>query len=366
MKSSLNKVRKNLRIGFPGQTGFTLVEILVSMSVLSVLLLVSAQVIGQIQNTWTTSNARISQFREARTAFDIITRNLSQATLNTYLDYNASYLSDAGLVSTTAPSSYQRKSDLQFICGPTAEMGLAAGDGVDVPGHAVFFQAPLGIAHNPSYVGLDRLLCARGYFVQFTSDAFFLPEFLASSQLRYRYRLMEFSPPAEKNRIYSGSTGQWYEGAGVPLNTNETPLNQGLTRPIADNILTLIISPRAETTQGGPPPTWIAPDFRYDSLENNTGAGGLGVTQGTQHLLPPYVRVVLVAIDERSAERLAGGDNSGTPPLGAALNAPFTGATAAESLDDSLVTLGNTLREKKLNFRIFSTTVAIRGSKWSM
>lgn len=347
-------------------SGFTLVEILVSMSVLSVLLLVSAQVIGQIQNTWTTSNARISQFREARTAFDIITRNLSQATLNTYLNYDSDYLNNTSATSTTAPTKYERKSDLQFICGPTSTMGLVAGSGDDVPGHAVFFQAPLGIAHNPLYSGLDRLLCARGYFVQYSSDEFFLPGFLASGNFRYRYRLMEFCPPAERNLIYSGDTGDWYQSAGAALDTDENPTVQSLTRPIADNILTLIISPQAEKTQSGPVPTWIAPAFAYNSLTNNTGSGGIGVTQGTQHQLPPYVRVVLVAIDERSAERLvAAGSSSSSPPLGSSLDTPFTGPTAAENLDSNLLELSNTLREQKLNFRIFSTTVAIRASKWS-
>ena len=110
---------------------FTLVEILVSLGVLAILLLISAEVIGTVQTTWTSTNARVSQFREARTAFDIITRNLSQATLNTYLDYDNNYLTaaDPAAATTTAPTRYERKSDLRFVCGP-AGTGGPSGNGL--------------------------------------------------------------------------------------------------------------------------------------------------------------------------------------------------------------------------------------------
>ena len=66
---------------------FTLIELLVSMAILSLLLLLLAQLLDQVQQAWRYSEGRVSQFREARVAFDIITKNLSQASLNTYWDY---------------------------------------------------------------------------------------------------------------------------------------------------------------------------------------------------------------------------------------------------------------------------------------
>jgi uncharacterized protein (TIGR02599 family) len=144
--------------------GFTLVEIMVSLAVLTILLLISAQVIGQVQSTWSASNARVSQFREARIAFDILSRNLSQATLNTYIDYDNNYLATAGSSSatSTAPSNYIRRSELQFVCGPASSLVTATGGGPsELPGHAVFFQAPLGVTNTPAYAGLDRLMCAH-------------------------------------------------------------------------------------------------------------------------------------------------------------------------------------------------------------
>jgi uncharacterized protein (TIGR02599 family) len=50
-----------------------------------------------------------------------------------------------------------------------------------------------------------NLLCGRGYFVSWGDDLGFRPPFLSSVntvQPRFRYRLMEYSPTAESNRIY--------------------------------------------------------------------------------------------------------------------------------------------------------------------
>jgi uncharacterized protein (TIGR02599 family) len=357
---------------------FTLVEILVSLGVLAILLLISAEVIGTVQTTWTSTNARVSQFREARTAFDIITRNLSQATLNTYLDYDNNYLAgaDPEAATTTAPTRYMRKSDLRFVCGPAATYVPSGGGPAILPGHSVFFQAPLGVAHDPSFAGLDRLLCGRGYFVQFTSDAFFRPEFIASGTLRYRYRLMEYSPPAEQNLIYADPSSKtaWMAQAGVTLQAGENAINRGLTRPVADNIVALVISPMLDLSAtgaavgtGSRSSTIIAENFIYDSeqvrLANQAGMG----PQGTQFLLPPLVRVVLVAIDERSAERLSqvSGGDPGTPPLGSQISDLITSRQAAQ-INQTLEEIGQILREQyRVNYRIFSATVSLRGAKWS-
>jgi uncharacterized protein (TIGR02599 family) len=360
----------------PRRAAFTLVEVLVSMTVLLILLLISAQVIGTVQSTWTTSNARVSQFREARTAFDIITRNLSQATLNTYIDYDHNYLKDgtAQATATSAPSRYVRKSDLRFVCGPAVGGGTPlitqGGSAAESPGHAVFFQAPLGVSHDPAYVGLDRLLCGRGYFVQYTSDEFFRPDVLPTGLPRYRYRLMEFSPPAEQNLIYdSTSNDKWFAQAGVPVQGTETPVNHGLTRPIADNIIALIIAPLLETEASAAGNATANTNeayravFNYDSAINDGTASVSG--QGNQHRLPPMVKVVLVAIDERTAERLGQISDPSSPPFGTEISTSLSNDAAAQNINQTMEDIAKKLNERNVNFRIFSTTVSIRGAKWS-
>lgn len=355
---------------------FTLVEIMVSLAVLTILLLISAQVIGQVQSTWSASNARVSQFREARTAFDILTRNLSQATLNTYIDYDTNYIATAGSSAASTPTSYVRNSDLQFICGPASSL-VTGGGGADVlPGHAVFFQAPLGVTNSPSLVGLDRLLCARGYFVQYSTDESWIPAFIPPGNSSFRYRLMEYSPPAENNLIYpAGASGTvtktWFAGAGVSSGNSSGAAQIPVTRPVADNIVALIISPRREmksTEQAGTADTQangvteVAPKYSYDSTLVNLPTSDS--PQGTQNLLPPLIRVVLVAIDERSAkqlDQLSGGASS--PPLGNDVGESLSNAFELES---ELADLVSKLQQRKLNYRVFSATVQLRGAKWSI
>lgn len=359
----------NLSTSHPRKgAAFTLVEVLVSMTILIILLLVSAQVIGTVQSTWTTSNARVSQFREARTAFDIITRNLSQATLNTYIDYDESYLSDGiGTLSTRAPSKYLRKSDLRFVCGPAPtllQQGLTA---ATAPGHAIFFQAPLGVAHDPAYVGLDRLLCGRGYFVQYTSDEFFRPAVLPPGLPRYRYRLMEFSPPAERNLIYppttaaptvSNNSSAWFADAGVAPQDNENPTNHSLTRPIADNIIALIVAPQVETANAAGEFESI---FKYDSAVDDDASP---TKQGNQNRLPSLVKVVLVAIDERTADRLSQVGDPSTPPFDNAISTLVDGENDAATLNLTMENVAKVLADRRVNYRIFSATVSLRGAKW--
>src|SRR5471030_3102628 len=69
------------------RSGFTLVEILVAAVITVVLVGILLQITTLASKTVTLSTQKLSAFASARTAFDTITKNLSQATLNTYLDY---------------------------------------------------------------------------------------------------------------------------------------------------------------------------------------------------------------------------------------------------------------------------------------
>ena len=155
------------------RNSFTLIEVLVATTVLSVLLLLIMSVLNQTQDSWRSSKSRVSQFRDARVAFELINRNLSQAMLNTYRDYYYDSTRSNVPAGNEAPSRYQRQSELQFVCGPTADANMIStrGGADEYPGHGVFFQAPLGYTENPLYKNLGNLLCARGYFVRFGNDS---------------------------------------------------------------------------------------------------------------------------------------------------------------------------------------------------
>jgi uncharacterized protein (TIGR02599 family) len=365
---SLSKLQlRPLRRRLPVAKGFTLVEIMVSLAVLTILLLVSAQVIGQVQRTWSSANARTTQFKESRTAFDIIIRNLSQATLDTFVDYDYSYLAEGGNNNATSPRDYQPRSYLHFVCGLANSLVPNAGPGQAVPGHAIFFQAPLGVSSDPNLAGLDRLLCARGYFIKFSSDEAWVPQFVRTSgyKPRFRYRLMEYCPPAEFNAIYDETTAanagnrsvnRWYSSAGNEPRVGNNSSLITLTRPVADNVVTLIISPRRELRNGetevnAARDPLLAPNYAFDSRTNTT----------YRHQLPPVVRIVLIAIDEASAirlEQLRG--STTTPPL--RTTPTFT---SADQMAADVAKITTDLLAERLNYRVFSATVPLRASKFS-
>jgi uncharacterized protein (TIGR02599 family) len=373
--------------------GFTLIELLVSMTFLVVLMLVVTQVVGIVQRTWVRANSRVSQFREARVAFDILSRNLSQATLNTYWENEFDPLgTDAAGQAVTKAKNYIRQSELQFICGPTNQLLTgAAGNAQNYPGHAVFFQAPLGVTRLVAANGVQantenmvNLLCGRGYFVEWGNDAPYRPPFLNTLNTvptRQRLRLMEYSPTAEMNRIYdsalrpiTANSKTWFQDALTSVvQENETVVTRAFTRPIAENILALVLSPQVETTGNtGIQPYSIAPNYLYDStLKSNPGAAVSSANpQGTQHLLPPMLKVTMVALDERSGEFLAREENEEmrAAVLGTTAGLFTNAASYTTDLDGTSEQPGaleEVLLANKLSYRVFTTTIALKQGRWS-
>lgn len=380
--------------------GFTLIELLVSMTFLVILMLVVTQVVGIVQRTWVRSNSRVSQFREARTAFDLLTRTLSQATLNTYWDNEFDPLrTDAAGQEVKRAKNYVRQSELQFISGPsTLVLQGAAGQADSYPGHAVFFQAPLGITNLVEATGsltntenMVNLLCGRGYFVEWGDDNSYRPPFLSKLNTvptRSRMRLMEYSPTAERNRIYDSALRplvdstvnngkRWFnEGAYAALNSvvqdKEAVLTRAFTRPVAENILALVISPQLETIGNATAPYSIAPQYLYDStLKANPGATASPANpQGTQHLLPPILKVTMIALDEVSGEFLSRAENDAMRKevLTAAAGMFQSAANYTKELegeDGKPGTFQTLLSSKKLSYRVFTTTIALKQARWS-
>lgn len=331
------------------------------MTVLSVIMLMSAKIIGQMQQSWTSGSARLEQFREARNAFETITQGLRQATLNAYLtyEYNSGSTPTVPASKEEAPRKYVRHSELQFVTGGAAE--LLGGDSPELlKGHAVFFQAPMGTSARVGYDGLQRLLCGRGYYILHSSDEPYRPKHIGA--VRARYRLWEYRPFSEQNEVYSVTPGEWFaDAAKETIKPDESSEKHSKSRPLAENIVALIISPQVtaeDAAARGEPATWLAPEFSYDSAKI-VGPSQKN-PQGTQHLIPPTVVVTLVAIDEASAQRLAAKFPEGAPPL-----IPDGAFAHCANFAADLEALESNLLAQKLNYRVFSTSVPMRNSKWN-
>lgn len=338
------------------QDGFTLIELLVSIAILIVLLLMIFSMVDQTQRTWVQASSQANQFREARLAFESITRRVRQATLNTYWDYEFD--------NQDQPTEYIKQSELHFIMGPTAS--LTGRPSNIFPGHGIFFQAPFGYVVEPDYRQFTELLNAWGFFVEFGDDRESLPAFLRGRvQPTFRYRLKEFRLPAENFTIYEDAEqrrraqttedNEWFSeflGGGAQ--------SLLVKRTLAENILMLILTPMKAVPEKGASAAEIF--YQQGYLYNSRAGLGEEVssssqTEDTLHLLPALIRVTMIAIDEPSASREERGANPPSLIPSGMFNVP-------KNLESDLRNAEQQLLDRRISNRIFSTTIAMRESNW--
>ena len=275
---------------------------------------------------------------------------------------------------------------------------------------------------------LDSVLTACGYFIEYGDDPF-RPKILPLPTVdnpgvppHIRFRLIELSAPAEKLTVYKredkpvgsvndafdvpwqyslapeildlnkahyvgriddpGSSGNlipnktwvrpfWMMEAlrRTTLNATTTASHFAYGRVMAENVIALVVLPKvAEKDRGTGADTKkvgsLAPNYEYDSwriLKRDQGPGAVA-NSARDNLLPPIVQVVMVAIDETSALRQSPGRvpdwTVGDEPL-------FTKVDNEADLVSDVDKLEKRLQADHVNYRVFSTDVVIRASKWS-
>ena len=401
-------------------SGFTIIELLVATVVFSGLILILAVTTNQTSDIWRRSAAKVEQFQSSRRGFESMTRRLSQATLNTYWDYD--YVvegsgSSRKLDVSQPPLGYARQSELRFRSGPMDTLAPRAG--VVRSTHGVFFQAPLGHTDDEDVLQIDRrrlnplgdLLNSWGYFVEAGTDEQIIPPFLrAVVPPRRRYRLMQFMEPTERSVIDDPTAdpdpSDLQGGRLVIRNANwDLPWNGWFTEPLnrvedpslrvlSENIIALVILPRLsqqdEAARQRRGLSMLAPLYDYDSKRNSNSVQAVGKpfdpsirgSAGDQpeavnpkNQLPPVVTVAMVAIDELSAQRLAETAPGDDPALGLKWDDLFLQADRLEddpdtngegkSGDGDLFKVELQLRTRRLNYRVYTSNVPIRGAKWS-
>jgi len=366
-------------------SAFTLLELLVAMTVLILLAVVLVGITTQTAATWKYSTARAEQFQEARRAYETVTRRLSQATLNTYYDYAYPLDAKGNPDTTQQPTSYIRQSELRFRSGQMVNLMRGAGRSAYRPTHGVFFQATFGVSDTSSYRITDNLLNAWGYFVELGDDSDQVPKFLQGVvPSTMRYRLMEFRQSSETMSLYQLSPNvaddTWFSQlVNAPATTRPV-------RVMTNNIVALIILPKltpedqaARNTRVTAKYQLLSPVYDYDSKKtsNYTPAPPASDTSlaleeiNPKNQLPPLVQVGMVAIDEISARNLAR-VNHGLPDLGLKTSDLFlqansldTGAVTHQQQDGDLSKFEQRLIAAKVSYRFYMSNVAIRGAKWS-
>ncbi len=337
-----------------GARAFTIIELLVSTAVLALILGILLAITSQVQSTFSRTAGRIEQFGNARTAFESIERRLSQATLNTYWNYD----------DPITPTTYRRQSELRFVSGPAADLLSGVSKVTDPTGHAVFFQAPLGLVETPPDAPLPTLLNTWGYYVDYTDGSAHRPPFI-TSPAEQRYRLIELMEPSEHLAVYSYTSGPGREGATAenytynwlkdPLGKDSNPGDgfPDYARVLAENIVALVLLPKL-SAEADPTGARLASNFLYDSTVSNADP-----EVNSLHQLPPIVQVTMVAIDEKSAARMTASQASS---LRTKVNGSFG---SASSYSTDLASLEDFLTEQNLSYRVFQSDVNIPGAKWS-
>jgi len=320
------------------RSGFTILEVLITLAILLVILVAVMQFVTATEQSWKSASA--DPFAEAQNAFETVAQNLASATLEPYQDY-ADATGNFRTSSAFIPDHLARRSDLDFVCGPDAGAnGLLTASGRATSGSGVFFLAPNGYTQTYAHTGMARLLTAMGYLVEFGDDDA-APGFILPQSHCWRWRLKQILQPAESLQIFATTTSSAWIQELVP---------PGASLPIlAENIVTLIVLPERAASDSGPA---LAPAFSYDSRDTGNPL--------TLHQMPPRVRLVLVAIDAISAQRLAAQNGPNPPQL-----VPATLFQQSAQLDADLATLDNALTVQKVGHRIFQREIMIPSSAWS-
>ena len=337
-RASASAANKKMR------AAFSLIELLISLAVLSVLVVLAASLIGAIQDVWKRSSARTEQFRSARQALETVSARLSQATLNPYwvVQTNASGV----------PVRYERQSDLRFLTGPAiSTVGSTVGSGTIVPGSAVFFQAPTGYFTNNSASSLNAALNTFGYYVEYGPDSS-RPPFISTSIIptKNRFRLVEFIDPSDGLTVFSKTSGNsayngkdWFTD---PLATT------GNRRVLADNIVAFVALPRLSTSEDSAG-TALSSTYIYDTTTSNATP-----KLNPKHQLPPIVDIAVVAISETTANRITWG--SSRPDFGTS-----TLFQNSANMDADLEELRKNITAQGLSASVFRTSVPISAARWS-
>jgi uncharacterized protein (TIGR02599 family) len=216
----------------------------------------------------------------------------------------------------------------------------------------------------PDYRLSENLLNTCGYFLEFGPDvdrpAFITPQLVPQ---RYRYRLKELTELSQNMTLYKYTSGEESPGKNrsatynglewfrAPLGNTAPPV-----RTLAENVLALVLLPQL-TAQDEPTGLKLAPEFKYDSTKTAADA-----QLNPRNQLPPVMQLTLVALAEQSAARIDAGGTAPPAWLDQQLGKLFK---KAADLPKDRQTLEDALAARRLNYRIFSTNVSLKGAKWS-
>ncbi len=101
------------------RSAFTLIELIVAISLASILILVTAMIFKQASSAFSQSDARSEVYQNVRATFDIIKRDISGATLNTNREWFNGDLNSIEFLSSTSNNNDQPIALIKYFLSGT-------------------------------------------------------------------------------------------------------------------------------------------------------------------------------------------------------------------------------------------------------
>ena len=318
--------------------GWTLIEVLVSTSILAVLVVVMAEGLNTTQRSLLTSRSAAERLQVTESATRMLSQQLSQATLQTRACYD------------TALNRVVPHSDLHFVCGPAAELMTGV---PGVCGDAVFFQRP-----GPEG-SLPRALQACGFFVQYGGDEAWRPSGFTSVPVQKRFRLLQFHQLAGSLTLFQPSSvmgepsrlsqltsrPDLYQWFVQPI--NDTALFKSSVSVVSENVLAMIVqtAPLGQRCH----------DTRRYQWEAGSAEAAL-----SRHQMPGVMEVTLVMVDEAGWARM-GSDEAES--VAAEVMSLVKGQTwQGDAQQTGLSALQQMMQEHRMVARMAVITVGLGGA----
>ena len=271
MAISLVAHRKRRLAGSPAH-GFSLVELLVAMSILLLLVTMIGTMLGGVMSYWQQDEARGERRDVAQRALALMARDLSAASL---------------------PLNNPDTSTLQFLIDPTAAVQVT-----NETSHSVFWQAPVTTdqAGTSTYKGNIAIV---GYFVRTVGNQSCLCRLLVN-------------PSDTSNFLIYNSPNGWLNSTIInTLAPASGPVYQGL---VGQNVLGLwvqALDPNGHVITK----TAAAGAFNNAAYDSRQGYSYTGTDSSGNSLtitrpgssLPAAVQLGLVVIDSRAAAQISSG-----------------------------------------------------------
>ena len=259
----------------PGRTqkprrlwSFSLVEVLVSIAVLSILIIVLLSMLSSLTGAWQLGQGHNERRNIGEAVFDRMTRDLSQAAV---------------------PTDRTNTNNLEFVINPSTVTGTYENP------QALFFQAPVATDG-----GTNGNLAVVGYFVQWVNGGGSSPGTPCLSRVL-------INPSASDYAVYT-TPNNWING---PLLTKyaASTSSSGYAGLMAENVLGLwvqALDPQANPINQGISTTLNgeAFDSRYPYTYTNYAFSSKPMVTNIACALPSSMQVAIVVMDSRTAQRL--------------------------------------------------------------